>query len=61
MRKAVRKRIKVTKTGKLLHRRAGHNHFNAKAPRRTQLRHNKMTAPVGSFGKKIRAYLNQNQ
>jgi len=60
MRKAVLKRIKVTKTGKLLHRRSGHNHFNAKAPRRSQLRRSKDAALGGTLAKKMRAYLRQN-
>jgi len=60
MRKAVLKRIKVTKTGKLLHRRPGHNHFNAKAPRRNQLHRNKMNMLGGTLAKKMRAYLHQN-
>ena len=60
MRKAVLKRIKVTKTGKLLYRRAGHNHFNAKSSRRSQLRRSKTGMLTGSHAKKIRAYLHQN-
>ena len=35
--KSLSKRIKVTGTGKLLTRKAGHNHFNAKATRVSQL------------------------
>lgn len=35
--KAMSKRIKVTKTGKLLSRKPGFNHFNAKQSRTTQL------------------------
>ena len=61
MRKSVLKRIKITKTGKLLHRKPGQNHFNAKASRRSQLRRSGLTALSGSLAKKMRAYAHQNQ
>lgn len=35
--KSFAKRLKVTRKGKILARKAGHNHFNAKAPRSKQL------------------------
>lgn len=35
--KSFTKRLKVTKTGKILARRSGQNHFNAKAKRSRQL------------------------
>ena len=35
--KSFSKRIKVTKNGKLIARRAGQNHFNSKESRRSQL------------------------
>lgn len=35
--KSYRKRLKITRTGKLLSRRGGKNHFNAKESRRSQL------------------------
>jgi ribosomal protein L35 len=35
--KSYSKRIKVTKTGKIVARKAGGNHFNAKEPRSKQL------------------------
>ena len=35
--KSYAKRVKVTKTGKVLVRKAGINHFNAKMSRKTQL------------------------
>lgn len=35
--KSFTKRLRVTKTGKLLMRKAGQNHFNAKEGRRNQL------------------------
>ena len=57
MRKAALKRIKITKTGKLLRRHAGQNHFNAKKPRRKQLRQKSMRIFSGAMERKIRAYL----
>ncbi len=35
--KSLAKRLRITKTGKIMVRRAGHNHFNAKASRHSQL------------------------
>ena len=35
--KSLTKRIKITKNGKLVARKPGQNHFNAKAPRSHQL------------------------
>ena len=55
-RKSVLKRIKFTKTGKVLRRIGGKNHFNAKASRRVQLRRKKMTGFSATFEKKIRAF-----
>ena len=55
-RKAVLKRIKFTRTGKLLRRKGGKNHFNAKASRRVQLRQKKMAGFTETFAKKMRAY-----
>jgi ribosomal protein L35 len=57
MRKAVLKRIKITKTGKLLRRRSGQNHFNAKQSRRAQLRQKGFTRFTKSVEKKIKAYM----
>ena len=60
MRKSVLKRIKITGTGKLLRRRAGQNHFNAKKSRRSQLR--KQTLLVGfskTMARNIKQYANQ--
>ena len=59
MRKAVLKRIKITKTGKLLRRGSGQNHFNAKASRRAQLRKKNMRGLYTATAKKLRAYINQ--
>lgn len=36
--KSYSKRIKVTKKGKLIARKAGHNHFNSKESGRTQIK-----------------------
>jgi ribosomal protein L35 len=36
--KAFLKRLKITRNGKIIARKAGQNHFNAKESRRTQLR-----------------------
>lgn len=57
MRKAVLKRIKITKTGKILHRTAGQNHFNAKESRKTQMRQKKMEGFPKALEKKIKQYL----
>lgn len=57
MRKAVLKRIKFTKTGKILHRPSGHNHFNARAPRKAQLKQKGFINFSGITGKKLKAYL----
>jgi len=56
-RKAVLKRIKFTKTGKMLHRKSGQNHFNAKESRKVQRRHRQMTTFSRTLEKKIKAYL----
>lgn len=39
--KSLLKRIKITKTGKLLVRSGGQNHFNAKESRSTQMNNNR--------------------
>lgn len=57
MRKAVLKRIKFTKTGKLLRRRQGQNHFNAKQSRRAQRRKSILTGFSKTMEKKMKAYL----
>lgn len=59
MRKSVLKRIKITKTGKLLHRHAGQNHFNAKASRRKQHRLQGLTGFTAIATKKFKAYMTQ--
>ncbi|TSC78154.1 MAG: hypothetical protein G01um101433_441 [Parcubacteria group bacterium Gr01-1014_33] len=57
MRKAVLKRIKITKTGKLLRRRAGQNHFNSKEARHTQLRKKGLKGFSPTMEKRMRAYI----
>jgi len=57
MRKAVLKRIKFTKTGKLIYRHARQNHFNAKESRRKQMRNRKMQQFSKVLERKIKAYL----
>ncbi|MCE9628947.1 MAG: 50S ribosomal protein L35 [Candidatus Vogelbacteria bacterium] len=44
--KSYSKRLRVTKTGKILARKAGKNHFNAKASRSSQLTGKRMTQIV---------------
>ena len=48
--KSFSKRVKVTKKGKVLVRKAGHNHFNAKESRKKQLQKKKLQ--VFSISKK---------
>jgi ribosomal protein L35 len=40
--KSYTKRLKVTRNGKILARGTGHNHFNAKESRRSQLKKKRM-------------------
>ena len=56
--KSFSKRIKVTKKGKLLARKPGKNHFNAKESRRSQL-HGKGTQPINIPSKKAN-YIKNN-
>lgn len=42
--KSYTKRLKVTKNGKVLARKPGKNHFNAKASRKSQLKGKRMIA-----------------
>jgi len=57
MRKSVSKRIKITGTGKLIHRKPGKNHFNAKHSRRVQLRQKGMMGFTRVMEKKMKRYL----
>ncbi|MBI3420940.1 MAG: 50S ribosomal protein L35 [Candidatus Sungbacteria bacterium] len=56
-RKAVLKRIKITKSGKLLHRRPGKNHFNAKASRKSQLAGKRTKEFTAVVARKLKAYI----
>jgi ribosomal protein L35 len=51
--KSFTKRLKVTRTGKILGRHAGQNHFNAKESRKSQL--NKKRAMTLHFNNKLKA------
>lgn len=51
--KSFTKRLKVTKNGKILGRRAGQDHFNAKESRKTQL--NKKKSMKIHFSNKAKA------
>lgn len=59
MNKSIRKRFKITKTGKLLHRQAGNNHFNAKESRTTQGRKKGLVSLSAGYEKNIRDYMNR--
>jgi len=54
--KSFTKRLKVTKTGKILARKSGHNHFNAKESRSKQLSRKRMQ-PFTMTNKAIRRFL----
>jgi len=51
--KSFSKRIRVTRTGKLLARKAGQNHFNAKESRRTKT--TKRRSVIFTMSKKARS------
>jgi ribosomal protein L35 len=53
--KSILKRIKITKTGKLIRRRTGQNHFNAKESGRSQRRKRATLAFPKSFQREILA------
>ena len=59
MRKAALKRIKITKTGKLLRRKPRQNHFNAKESGSARRRKKRTIRITGVWEKKIRKYLQQ--
>ncbi|OGZ95445.1 MAG: hypothetical protein A2676_04940 [Candidatus Sungbacteria bacterium RIFCSPHIGHO2_01_FULL_51_22] len=52
--KSILKRIRVTKTGKILRRKAHHNHFNAKESRTLQHRQAKTAEFSKAFQRQIR-------
>lgn len=54
--KSYTKRLKVTKTGKIIARKPGHNHFNAKAKRTEQLA-KKRSAPFSMTSKEKARFL----
>jgi len=54
--KSLSKRLKMTKTGKILARHAGQNHFNAKESRSTQMS-NKRARVINLKNKDIGRYL----
>lgn len=56
--KSYTKRIRVTPTGKLLVRKPGGNHFNAKESRSTQLNRKKPGNTIELNNKKTGKYLN---
>lgn len=59
MRKAALKRIKITKTGKLLRRKPRQNHFNAKESGNARRRKKLTVRITGAWEKKMRQYLRQ--
>ncbi|MDP3778793.1 MAG: bL35 family ribosomal protein [bacterium] len=56
-RKAVLKRIRITKNGKMLRRHSRQNHLNAKASRKTQMRQMGMTSVHPTVAKKLKRYI----
>jgi ribosomal protein L35 len=56
--KSFLKRLKITRTGKVLGRKPGKNHFNARATRRSQLNGKRMEAFVMSNKSKSRYLIN---
>ena len=57
--KSFSKRLKVTKKGKVLGRKPGQNHFNAKASRRSQLNKKGMQTFILNT-KQVGQYMGQN-
>jgi ribosomal protein L35 len=58
--KSFTKRIKVTKNGKLVARKAGQNHFNAKEGGRSQLKRNRTLAIIMKNKAKSRFFVNSS-
>ena len=58
-RKAVLKRIRITRNGKVLSRHSRQNHLNAKASRKSQMRQQGMRSIHSTLAKKLKAYANQ--
>lgn len=59
-RKAVLKRIRITKTGKMLRRPAGQNHFNAKESGKKKLQQKKFVGVTKTLQKKFMRYIVQH-
>jgi len=57
MRKSASNRIKITKTGKILHRQMGLDHFRAKKSRRQIYRKAGLNPAGGTLAKNIIKYL----
>lgn len=55
--KSILKRIKITKTGKLIRRKSRVNHFNAKESRRVQRRQMKSVSLSGTYAKMFKKYI----
>ncbi|HEY4478291.1 MAG TPA: 50S ribosomal protein L35 [Candidatus Paceibacterota bacterium] len=55
--KSYKKRLKVTKNGKILSRRTGQNHFNAKERRRSQLQKKNSMTPFHMTAKEKSRFL----
>lgn len=56
--KSFLKRIRITKNGKMIHRTAGQNHYNAKESRRRQRRKNSLTPLTKAFQKHLAGRIN---
>jgi ribosomal protein L35 len=54
--KSISRRIRFTRTGKLVRRVAGQNHFNAKESRRSQRAKRQLSAVSTSTAREIRAW-----
>lgn len=57
--KSYTKRLKITKKGKILGRKSGHDHFNAKQSRRKQLKQKRLK-PFQMDRKDIGTYMPHN-
>ena len=58
--KSLLKRVKITKNGKILARRAGIGHFNAKSSRKKQLQGKRAIPLVGYKRKELKRLLPSN-
>lgn len=55
--KSILKRVRITKTGKLIRRKSHLNHFNAKESRRAQRRHAEGVVMSGTYEKMFKKYI----